>query len=66
MSEMVEVADYLFGFWRFMFSSQYRGERLTRYHRMSRLRQMMELFGASISAVIGVGFPVIVVVMIVN
>jgi hypothetical protein len=61
MDEALEALQYLFGFWRFSFSKQFRAECIAKFKRMSLPRKLIEVIGGLISTAVGLGLPVLIV-----
>jgi len=61
MDEAIEALLYLFGFWRFVFSKQFRTECIAKFKRMSFPRKCMEVIGGLVFTAVGIGLPVLVV-----
>jgi len=63
---MDEVAFYLLGFWRFVFSSAFRTRWLVEFRDKKVSEKLFSLFDAAISVAIGAGVPVIFAFAIFN
>lgn len=61
---MDELILYLFGFWRFLFSTKFRRDYTSSFKRMSLGRKLLELIGALASTLVGIGVPALLVVLI--
>ena len=66
MNELSEVLLYLVGFWRFVFSKQYRLDSLDRFKRMSIYNKCLNTLGAIVSTVVGLGLPIIVLAFVIS
>ena len=63
---MDELLLYLIGFWRFVFSRQFRIDYLAAFERMNAGRKLLEIIGAATSVFVGIGLPVLIVALVVD
>tara|TARA_Y100000815_G_scaffold267213_1_gene286408 strand:+ start:700 stop:1020 length:321 start_codon:yes stop_codon:yes gene_type:complete len=61
MDEVLEALQYLFSFWRFVFSKRFRAECISKFKRMSLFRKCMEIAGGLASTFVGLGLLVFIV-----
>lgn len=61
MGDGFEALLYLFGFWLFVFSRRFRNLYIENFKKMGVFRKGMEVVGASVAAVVGLGLPMLVI-----
>ena len=66
MSDVADALLYLFGFWRFVLSKQFRRDCLSRFRRMSGGSKALELLNALVSTAIGLGVPFLFVYVVLS
>jgi hypothetical protein len=58
---MEELLLYLTGFWRFVFSAQFRMDYKSSFQRMKGGDKAMEVLNMLISIIVGIGVPAIII-----
>ena len=66
MNELIETLLYLVSFWRFVFSKQYRADLLGKFKRQKIYKKFLDVIGAIVSTVVGLGLPIIVFVLVMD
>lgn len=62
MDDVLEALLYLFSFWRFVFSRQFRAERIAKFRSMNTPRKCLEILVGLIATVVGLGLPALIII----
>ena len=64
MDDLIEIIIYLSGFWRFIFSKEFRVNWLASYQSSSALEKTSKISEALISTLVSLGLPILIVYLV--